>query len=129
MPRILIIEDDAAILRGLTDALEEECFTVTGKRDGLEGLKAARVGNYDCIIVDAVLSGMSGREVCNTLHTEGIFTPILMLSAKGEESGGVNGLEIGADDYITKPFSVRELIARINILLRKTLVKSVRRAG
>ena len=123
MPRILIIEDDAAIVRGLTDALEAEFFTVTAKRDGLQGLIAAQSGNYDCIIIDMILSSMSGREICKALHEEGIATPILMLVGKGEETDIILGLEVGADDYITKPFSIRELIARIRGLLRKTVSK------
>jgi DNA-binding response OmpR family regulator len=126
MPQILVIEDDAAIVRGLTDALEEEFFTVTSKRDGLEGLIAGREGKNDCILIDVMLPGMNGREICKILRSEGITTPIIMLTSRSEETDIILGLEFGADDYLTKPFSIRELIARIRALLRRTTKPSVK---
>ena len=126
MSRILIIESDVAIIRGLTDALEEESFVVTSKRDGLQGLAEARSGRYDCIIADMMLPSMNGREFCYKLHKEKITTPILILVTKGEEIGKTNVMEIGADDYITKPFGVRELIARVHALQRKSAIKMKR---
>lgn len=119
MPKILIIEDDSAIVRGLTDALEEEFFTVTSRRDGLEGFATAKTGLYDCILLDIMLPSMNGREICISLRNEGIMTPIMMLTSKGAETDIILGLEFGADDYVIKPFSVRELIARIRALLRR----------
>jgi len=121
MPKILVIEDDAAIVRGLTDALEEEFFTVTSHRDGLEGFTAAKNNSYDCILLDVMLPSMNGREICISLRNEGITTPIVMLTSKGAETDIILGLEFGADDYVIKPFSVRELIARIRALIRRMI--------
>ncbi|MBI3260372.1 MAG: response regulator transcription factor [Ignavibacteriae bacterium] len=126
MPQILIIENDLAITRGLTDALEEDSFVVTSKRDGLQGLIETRTGKYDCIIADMMLPSMNGRELCYKIHEEKITTPILILVTKGEEIGKTNVMEIGADDYITKPFGVRELIARVHALQRKSAIKMKR---
>lgn len=125
MKRILIVEDDEAILRGLTDNLKAEHFDVLSAADGQEGYEKARKGKSDLIILDVMLPSMSGYDVCRKLRAEGVHTPILMLTGKGEEIDKVLGLELGADDYVTKPFSIRELIARIrSILRRQTEIRS-----
>ena len=122
MAHLLLVEDDPAITVGLQDALESEGFEVTIERDGEGGLKAAQRGEYDCMILDLMLPLMNGRDVCRQLRAEHNNIPILILTSKGEESDIVLGLEIGADDYVTKPFSVAELVARIRALLRRRQV-------
>lgn len=119
MKRILIIEDDPAILRGLMDNLREEHFQVESVSDGVKGLERARKAQWDLLVLDVMLPGMNGFDICKALRSAGSTIPILMLTGKGEESDKVIGLEFGADDYVTKPFSVRELIARIKALLRR----------
>lgn len=119
MRSILVIEDDPSIQRGLRDALAGEHFESTLCADGPDGLRTARRRTFDLIILDVMLPGMTGFEICRTLRAEKNATPILMLTGKGEESDKVLGLELGADDYLTKPFSVRELLARVKALLRR----------
>jgi DNA-binding response OmpR family regulator len=119
MKRILIVEDDASILRLLIDTLKAERFDITTASDGEAGYKIARQKKFDLIILDVMLPSMDGFEICKNLRNNNITSPILMLTAKGEEVDKVVGLEIGADDYMTKPFGVRELIARVHALLRR----------
>jgi two-component system response regulator VicR len=119
MKRILIIEDDAAILRGLTDNLKAEHFDVVSAMDGQEGFGLAKQRKCDLIILDVMLPSMSGFDICKQLRTESVQTPILMLTGKGEEMDKVLGLELGADDYVTKPFSIKELVARVRSILRR----------
>ena len=119
MKRILIIEDDPAISKGLTDALKEEHYEVVSESDGEKGFKFAQNENIALIILDLMLPSKNGIEICSDLRKKGINTPILMLTSKKEEMDKVLGLEVGADDYLTKPFSVRELLARIKALLRR----------
>lgn len=119
MKRILIIEDDPAISKGLSDALKEEHYEVVTEEDGDKGFKFAQNENISLIILDLMLPTKNGIEICTDLRKKGINTPILMLTSKKEEMGKVLGLEVGADDYMTKPFSVRELLARIKALLRR----------
>jgi two-component system alkaline phosphatase synthesis response regulator PhoP len=119
MKRILIIEDDPAISRGLVDALKEEHFEVVAEEDGEKGFKFAQNENIALIILDLMLPSKNGIEICTDLRKKGINTPILMLTSKKEEMDKVLGLEVGADDYLTKPFSIRELLARIKALLRR----------
>ena len=119
MKRILIVEDDLAISRGLTDALREEHYEVVTEEDGEKGYKFAQNENIALIIIDLMLPSKNGIEICTDLRKKGINTPILILTSKKEEMDKVLGLEIGADDYVTKPFSVRELMARIKALLRR----------
>ena len=119
MKRILIIEDDPAIQRGLMDALTAEHFDIHVSGDGSEGLKTAQQKRVDLIILDIMLPGMNGFEICRELRSKGTDIPILMLTGKGEEMDKVLGLELGADDYLTKPFSIRELVARVKALLRR----------
>jgi DNA-binding response OmpR family regulator len=117
--RILVIEDDAAILRGLADNLKYEGYDVFTAADGETGYKLHKTHKPDLIILDLMLPRISGLEVCRKLRSEGVQTPILMLTARSEESDRVIGLDLGADDYVTKPFSIRELMARVRALLRR----------
>jgi len=120
MKRILVIEDDTAILRGLKDNLEYEHYEVLTATDGEEGYALIRQQKPDLIVLDLMLPRMSGYEVCRKVREEGGKVPILILTARGEEGDKVFGLNIGADDYMTKPFSVREILARIQAILRRT---------
>ncbi len=119
MDTVLIIEDDAALSRGLKDNFAFAGYTVSLAADGESGLAAAVDGRPDLIVLDLMLPRMNGYEVCRRLRREGIQTPVMMLTAKTEESDVVLGLELGADDYVKKPFSVRELLARAEVLLRR----------
>jgi two-component system alkaline phosphatase synthesis response regulator PhoP len=119
MNRILIVEDEESILMALEDNLKLEGYEVSSAVDGEKGLSMARKQKFDLIILDIMLPKMDGFEVCKHLRRDGIVTPILMLTARGQEIDKVLGLELGADDYVTKPFSPRELLARIKALLRR----------
>jgi len=119
MSRILIIEDEADLVKGLKLNLADEGYEVAWAPDGREGLRRALEDPPDLVILDIMLPGMNGLDVCRELRQRKANVPILMLTAKGEEVDKVVGLEIGADDYITKPFSVRELLARIKAHLRR----------
>jgi DNA-binding response OmpR family regulator len=121
MDKILIIEDDKSILMGLKDDLEFEGYKVSATLDGKEGLKLALDQEFQLIILDILLPGLSGFEVCKKLKEAGKDTAILMLTAaKTDEMDKVLGLELGADDYITKPVGSRELVARVKAILRRT---------
>ncbi len=121
MDRILIIEDDKSILMGLKDDLEFEGFEVSTATDGKDGLSMALGQDFRLIVLDILLPGLNGFEVCKKLRESGKMTPILMLTAaKTEEMDKVVGLELGADDYVTKPIGTRELVARIKAILRRT---------
>ena len=120
MSRILIVEDDPAILRGLTDNLKLESYEVLTATDGEAGYRLIGERKPDLIILDLMLPKLSGYEVCRKVRSEGGTTPILMLTARGEEGDRVLGLDLGADDYITKPFSVREVLARVRAVLRRS---------
>jgi DNA-binding response OmpR family regulator len=117
--RILIVEDDLAILRGLKDNLEYESYEVLTAVDGEQGYGLLKEKRPDLVILDLMLPKMSGFELCRKIRAEGLTTPILMLTARGEEKDRVAGLDLGADDYVTKPFSVPELLARVRALLRR----------
>ncbi|MBI1842105.1 MAG: response regulator transcription factor [Verrucomicrobia bacterium] len=117
---ILIIEDDAHIALGLEEILKTEGFQTATCRRGDEAPSAVKKHQPELIILDVMLPGLSGFDVCKQLRAKQLTTPILMLTAKGQEMDKVIGLEIGADDYVTKPFGVRELLARIHALLRRT---------
>jgi len=119
MKRILIIEDDLAILRGLKDNFEYESYEILTAEDGEQGYCLIREKKPDLIILDLMLPKMSGYELCRKVREEGVTTPILMLTARGEEVDRVLGLDLGADDYVTKPFSVPELLARVRAILRR----------
>jgi DNA-binding response OmpR family regulator len=119
MPRILIVEDEPGIALALEDDLTMEGYSVVTVGDGLVAAKKAREEKFDLILLDVMLPGKDGFEVCRELRRSGIRTPILMLTARTQEAEKVLGLELGADDYVTKPFGVRELRARIVALLRR----------
>jgi DNA-binding response OmpR family regulator len=119
MSRIIVIEDDLAILRGLRDNLEYESYEVYTATDGEQGYRLIQKHHPHLIVLDLMMPRMSGYELCRKVRSEGIATPILMLTARSEEADRVHGLDIGADDYVTKPFSVPELLARIRAILRR----------
>ena len=118
MSRVLVVEDEPAVRDALGYALRGEGFDVDVAGDGEAGLHAAQGGDYDVLVLDLMLPKMSGTEVCRRLRAESAV-PIIMLTAKGAELDRVLGLEIGADDYVTKPFSMAELIGRIRAILRR----------
>jgi two-component system alkaline phosphatase synthesis response regulator PhoP len=118
--KILVVEDDRAILDGLRAALGAEGYEVECVPDGRAGLERVRAGAPSLLILDIMLPGMSGFEVAKKLRDEGRALPIILLTARSEEDDRVLGLELGADDYVTKPFSVRELLARVRSILRRT---------
>jgi DNA-binding response OmpR family regulator len=119
MYRILIIEDDPAILKGLQASLEEEHYSILTQSDGEKGYQLAQRENLDLIILDLMLPSKNGEDICRDLRRKGVEIPILMLTSKSDELNKVLGLELGADDYVTKPFSIRELKARIKAHLRR----------
>ena len=119
MSRILVVEDDPAILRGLADNLAFDSHEVLTASDGESACTLVRERNPDLIILDLMLPRISGYEVCRRMRAEGVTTPIVMLTARGEEADRVLGLDLGADDYVTKPFSIRELLARVRAILRR----------
>ncbi len=120
METVLIIEDDAAMLRGLKDNFEFKGYHVLTASDGEEGLNAALNSRPDLIILDIMLPKINGYEICRLLRQEELEMPVIMLTAKGEESDIVLGLNLGADDYVTKPFSIKEFLARADALLRRS---------
>jgi DNA-binding response OmpR family regulator len=120
MSLIAVVEDDRSILRGLKDNLEMESYKVITAMDGESGYRLVTEAKPDLILLDLMLPKLSGYELCRKLREKGLTTPILMLTARGDEADRVLGLDIGADDYVTKPFSIRELLARIRALLRRT---------
>lgn len=122
--KILVVEDEESIAIGVRDALEHHGHKVDVAIDGTSGLKHAREGQYDLLILDLMLPGLSGFELLKTLRSEGAQLRIVILSAKSDESDILRGLELGADDYISKPFSPRELIARIHAQFRREQMDS-----
>ncbi len=120
MSKILVVDDEPMMRRGLQENLEFESFDVTAAKDGEEGLNCLLNDTFDLVLLDVMMPKLSGFDVCKAARNKGIKTPIIFLTAKGEEIDKVLGLELGADDYITKPFSVRELIARVKAVLRRT---------
>jgi two-component system alkaline phosphatase synthesis response regulator PhoP len=119
VPRILIVDDEPEIVRGLEDNLRFEGYQTVSARSGSEALALAAREAPDLIVLDIMMPEMSGWDVCRALRTRGIDVPIIMLTARGEETDRVQGLELGADDYITKPFGLRELLARVRAVLRR----------
>ncbi len=117
--RILVIEDEHRIANSIQKGLIQERYAVDISYEGKDGYDKASVEEYDCIILDLMLPGMNGLEILRTLRTEGNHTPILILTAKGQTGDKVSGLNTGADDYLTKPFSFEELLARIRALIRR----------
>jgi DNA-binding response OmpR family regulator len=119
MTKILVVEDEPGIALGLEDDLRLEGYEVETVSDGITGARRAREGSFDLILLDVMLPGKDGFEVCRELRRSGMRTPIVMLTAKTQESEKVMGFDLGADDYVTKPFGTRELRARIKALLRR----------
>lgn len=120
MPTILVVEDEPAMMRGLKDNLEFETYEVDTAADGQTALEKILTHSFDLIILDVMLPKLSGLEVCKRAREQGVKTPIIMLTARGEEIDKVLGLELGADDYVTKPFGVRELLARVKAVIRRS---------
>lgn len=120
MKLILVIEDEEPIRKGLKDALEEEGFKVIVAKDGEEGYRLIKSKKPNLVLLDIMLPKLNGMDLCKKVRGEENFTPIIMLTAKVSEIDKVLGLELGADDYITKPFSIRELISRVKAVLRRT---------
>ena len=119
MQTILIIEDEPDMVLGLKDNFEYEGYRVLVARDGKEGLERAITDDPDLILLDIMLPKLSGLDVCRDLRGKGLETPVIMLTARGQEIDKIVGLEIGADDYVTKPFSIRELLARVRAQIRR----------
>jgi len=119
-PSILVVEDEEKIRLALKDFLEFHDFTVSEATDGLQAQMIVAQGQFDLILLDLMLPKISGEDLCTRWRQEGLQTPIIMVTAKGQERERVAGLNLGADDYITKPFSLEELLARINAVLRRT---------
>src|SRR6202140_1214659 len=118
--RILIVEDEPAMVAGLRDNFEYEGYDVISAADGAEGLERALADNPDLVVLDVMMPRMSGLDVCKQLKARRPSLPIIMLTARGQEIDKVVGLELGADDYVTKPFSIRELMARVKAVLRRS---------
>src|SRR5574338_367704 len=117
--KILIVEDEPAMVAGLRDNFEYEGYDVISAEDGVSGLDKALQDNPDLVVLDVMMPHMSGLDVCKQLKAKRPSVPIIMLTARGQEIDKVVGLELGADDYVTKPFSVRELMARVKAVLRR----------
>jgi DNA-binding response OmpR family regulator len=120
--KILVVEDEPNMVVGLRDNFEFEGYEVIAARDGVEGLQLALEESPDLVVLDVMMPRMSGLEVCKQLRAKRASLPIIMLTARGQEVDKVVGLELGADDYVTKPFSIRELLARVKAVLRRTAV-------
>jgi two-component system alkaline phosphatase synthesis response regulator PhoP len=117
---ILLIEDEAGVIATITDRLEAEGYIVHSAQDGDEGLRRALATEISLVVLDLMLPGRGGLDVCSELRRRGVQTPILMLSARGELVDKVTGLKLGADDYLAKPFAMAELVTRIEVLLRRS---------
>ena len=118
-PRVLLIEDEPALVRGVSDLLAAHGLDVQVATDGHTGLDAALAANADVVLLDLMLPGVNGYEICRAVRRHGLDVPVLMLTAKGQEEDVVLGLNLGADDYLTKPFRPAELLARVRALLRR----------
>ncbi|WDD97430.1 response regulator transcription factor [Thalassomonas actiniarum] len=119
-PKLLIVEDEPHILRGLTDLFVFHGYQVESESDGQKGLTRALASQYACIILDVMLPSINGFEICNKLRQHSRTQPIMMLTAKNSEEDIINGLTLGADDYVAKPFSTSELVLRVNALIRRS---------
>ena len=120
MKKILIIEDDPAIRTGLKETFITEGYNVSDADAGTKGFELAGKHDFDLILLDLILPGKDGIEICKELRSDGVKTPIIMVTSRKEEIDKILGLEIGADDYVTKPFSIRELLARVKALIRRS---------
>jgi len=123
-PTLLIIEDEPSILRGLTDLFIFHGFNVVSETDGQQGLDRALSAQYCCIILDVMLPSIDGFQICNAIRQHSQSQPILMLTAKNSEQDIINGLTLGADDYLAKPFSTSELVLRVTALIRRSGLSS-----
>jgi len=123
--RILVVEDEPAIRRGLLDVFAHHGFEAAGAATGEEGLRAGLAGEHDLIVLDLMLPGISGFDVCERMRAAHPRLPILMLTARGAEDDVLRGFRVGADDYVTKPFSLAQLLARVNALLRRAGERAV----
>lgn len=119
MNRLLLVEDEPGLVMTLTDRLMAEGYDVESATDAPSGLEMATSGSFDAILLDVMLPGGNGMDVCRTLRQRGLQTPILMLTAKGQVVDKVVGLKLGADDYLVKPFEMAELLARVEALIRR----------
>lgn len=126
MATILLVEDEPAMQLGLKDNLEFESYVVDIAGDGESGLEKIKANRYDLVLLDVMLPKLSGFDVCKAARAAGVATPIVLLTARGEEIDKVLGLELGADDYVTKPFSVRELLARVKAIIRRSQMAPAR---
>jgi len=120
MKKILIVEDDPAIRTGLNETLTTEGYLITEAETGTKGFELASKNDFDLILLDLILPGKDGIEICKELRNNGVKTPVVMVTSRKEEIDKILGLEIGADDYVTKPFSIRELVARVKALIRRS---------
>ena len=118
--RVLVVDDEEGITMMLSDRLQSKGYAVESASDGISGLNMARATSYDAIILDLMLPGKSGMDVCHELRAHGLGTPILMLTARGALEDKVDGLRAGADDYLAKPFEMDELVARLHALIRRS---------
>ncbi len=121
-PHILIVEDEEAIRSGLIDVLHYHGYTTDAAADGRQGLEMALSGKYDLILLDVMLPGMDGFEICNRIRVQDREQPIIMLTAKSQDEDIIQGLQLGADDYVSKPFSVAQLVLRIQAVLRRSRI-------
>lgn len=121
--RVLLVEDEEGLVLTLSDRLRSEGFEVTSATDGLRGFELAQEQGFDLLILDVMLPKKNGYDICRDLRQKGISTPVLMLTAKGETIDKVLGLKLGADDYLTKPFEMIELLARVEALLRRSPIQ------
>ena len=119
MTKVLVVEDNANLAFGLTRSLESEGYEVEAAEDGVRGFELARTTNPDLVVLDLMLPGMDGYTILKKLRAEGKDVPVLILTARGEEADKVFGFRLGADDYVTKPFSLSELLARVQAILRR----------
>ncbi|MEO8681512.1 MAG: response regulator transcription factor [Vicinamibacterales bacterium] len=120
MKRVLVIEDDPELLEALKDNLEAEGYDVMTARDGEQGVRVAAQQHPEAIVLDLMMPKLNGFDVCRTLRARGVAAPILIVTARGEEKDKIRGFELGADDYLTKPFSVHELLARLRAIIRRS---------
>ncbi len=127
--KILVVDDEPDMVKGLKYNLEFEGYQVETAEDGISGFGKITENKYDLIVLDVMMPGLSGFDVCRKARLNGIITPIILLTAKGEEIDKVLGLELGADDYITKPFSLRELLARVKAIFRRETFMGMNETG
>lgn len=119
-PKLLIVEDEPSILRGLTDLFVFHGYEVESETDGQQGLSRALGNPYACVILDVMLPTLNGFEICNAIRNHSLTQPVIILTAKNTEADIINGLTLGADDYVAKPFSTSELVLRVNALVRRS---------